>query len=359
MKIGLVGCGVAIEHHLPALRSVPDVQDLWFCDKNESQARKAMKMWGKGGMTGTDFDRLLEKPKPDVVHICTPPATHATFAIRALEAGCHVLLEKPMATSIEDAMRILKARDKSKRMLCMMHNHLFDPPITRVRQLIESGALGELIYGEGIYFLDTEKMVEEKMHKPDHWAYTLESGLAGEYTPHTIYLLQSFFGPSQELQLMHGTVGSPMEDGLLSKSFAIQLRFDKAFGRILMMDRMPYGHFSIDIYGTCAAAHINMMDLTFRIERIRSSLPLTAARMESTLEQGMQSLWQTFGNVLRIATGRLKRRPGHRALIRAFYQSLRNGNSVPISGEDGLDTVRTIEQLNKAMAVRELQASAE
>jgi len=72
MKIGLVGCGVATEHHLPVLRSIPDVQLLWLCDKNESQAKKAMKIWGKKCITGGDFDKMMKKTKPDVVHICTP-----------------------------------------------------------------------------------------------------------------------------------------------------------------------------------------------------------------------------------------------------------------------------------------------
>lgn len=355
IKVGFVGCGVGIEHHLPALKRVPDVQTLWFCDKIESQAQKAMKIWGKSCMTGTDFDELLRKSTPDVVHICTPPKTHAALTIKALETGCHVLLEKPMTTSIEDAERILETRNKSKRMLCMMHNHLFDPPVLQVRRLVESGILGDLLYGEGRYFLDMDKMIKEHVDRPEHWVYSLNSRVAGESTPHTIYLLQSFFGPAKELQLMYDAACSSVKSELQHESFAIQIRFAKALGRILMIDRMPYGHFSIDLYGTHAAAHINMMDLTYRIERIRSGMPLAAARMGSTVEQSLQGLGQTFGNALKIITGRLKRRPGHRALIQGFYQSIRHCTAVPVSGEEGRDTVRTIGMLDDAMATLKSQ----
>jgi predicted dehydrogenase len=350
LKIALLGCGVAIEHHLAALRGVPDIELAWFCDKDQSKAKRAMEMWGKGGLTAPDFDTLIEQAKPHVVHICTPPGTHAHFAVKAMEAGCHVLLEKPMATSPEEAERILEARDRSGCALCVMHNHMFDPPIIRVRELVERGTLGELVFGEGRYFLDIDKMAKEGMDRPDHWALALRSGIAGEYTPHTIYLLQSFFGPCQKLQLMHRSNTSLIEQGLPRETFAIQLSFENALGRIFMMDCMPYGHFSIDLYGTRATVHINMMDLTYRIGRIRSGLPLAAARMGSTFEEGLQSLWQTLANATRIATGRLKRRPGHRALVHAFYQSLRNGNPVPISGEEGIGTVRTIDMLDSAMA---------
>jgi predicted dehydrogenase len=234
----------------------------------------------------------------------------------------------------------------------MMHNHMFDPPIIQVRRLVESGALGELIYCEGRHFIDIDKMAKENLDRPDHWVHTLGTRMAGEYSPHAIYLLQSFFGPCRELQLMHGQIGSHKDKGLPSECFAIQLSFEKVFGKILLVDRMPYGHFSIDIYGTRAVAHINMMDLTFRIERIRSGLPVAAAHMESTFEQGLQNLWQTLRNAFHIVTGRLKRRPGHRALISTFYHCLQNGKPVPIPVEDGMDTVRTIEMLEDALSVK-------
>jgi predicted dehydrogenase len=307
-------------------------------------------LWGKDATIGDNFQRLLSNTKPDVIHVCTPPKTHADLAISALDAGCHVLLEKPMATSMEEAKRILGARDRSGRQLCIMHNHIFDPPISRVRKAFENGTLGELLYGEGRYFLDLQKMIHEHLNRPHHWAYTLKSGIAGEFLPHTIYLLQSFLGQCRDIQLMQETDDFSKEKEHLPKVLALQLRFDKAIGRILFIYSMPYGHFNIDLYGTRAAAHINMMDLTSSIERIRGGLPLAAARMESTLEQAFQRIYQTLCNSMCILTGRLKRRPGHRALIQKFYDALRNGKPVPIPGEYGMAMVQTMDQIDRAMA---------
>ncbi|UCE19703.1 MAG: Gfo/Idh/MocA family oxidoreductase [Gemmatimonadota bacterium] len=353
IRIGFVGCGVASVLHIHALKSVPNVQILWFCDKNEISAHRAMKLWGKEGTIGDDFERLLSDAKPNVIHVCTPPHTHADFSISALKSGCHVLLEKPMATTVEEAKRILEARDCSGSELCMMHNHMFDPPIQKMRRAVQNGKLGELIYGEGQYFLDMEKMAQEHLDRPDHWVHTLKSGIAGEFMPHTIYLLQSFLGPCRELQLMEETARSTPGEEYQRKSFAVQLRFRNAIGRILLIDCMPYGHFNIDLYGTRAAAHINMMDLTFSIERIRGNLPLVAARMGSTVEQSFQRMWQTLSNSVRIVTGQLKRRPGHRALIQTFYSAIRSGNPVPIPAEDGLATVQTMVQLDRIITDRD------
>lgn len=116
-----------------------------------------------------------------------------------------------------------------------------------------------------------------------------------------------------------------------------------------MIDRTIYGHFTVNLYGNRAATHINMMDPTFSIEKLRTSLVLPAVRMESTVSQAVSRLYQTLLNSVRIASGRLKRRPGHLGLVRAFYSSLSNGTPVPVSGEDGLAVVRTLELLDRAL----------
>lgn len=349
MTIGIVGCGVGAVHHIPALKAVPDVDIVWFCDKSEERSQMLMKSWGKESKTGNDMERLLKNEKPDVVHICTPQATHADLTSRALEAGCHVLLEKPMALTAEECQTILKARDSSGYQLCMLHNHMFDPQIISVRQAVEKGILGKLICGEGRHFYETRKMKEEGLDSHSHWIHSLKSGTAAEFMPHTVYLLQTFFGPCRKMQLALEIDDTEKHNEYPRTSWAVQLKFDDAIGRILVVDYMPYGHFGIDIYGTQAAAHINMMDLTYSIERIRGFLPVTVARMCSTGEQSLNKLWQTFANSVKIATGQLKRRPGHRGLIKTFYAALRNGSPVPIPGEDGLATVQTMEMLDKAM----------
>ena len=350
INVGLLGCGVALEHHLRALKIMEHVNILWFCDIERSKAELARRSWGRGGAVGAHIDDLLEKSKPDVVHICTPPATHAELAVKILNAGCNVLLEKPMATSIEGAERIIEARDAGRRSLCVMHNHIFDPTVIAVDRAIKKGALGELIYGKVIYFVDWKKMVRENLNRKDHWAFSLTSGVAGEYIPHPIYLIQHYLGTCLEIQVMYASEKLRGPETVPRESFAVQMRFEGSLGSIFLIDCLPYGHFSIDLHGTLAAAHINMMDLTFSIERIRSGLPLPAAQMASTVEQSFQKLCRTFSNTVNIMTGRLRRRPGHKHIIQSFYQSIRDGGAPPISGEEGLETVRTIHQLDQAMA---------
>ncbi len=350
IEIGVLGCGTAAKHHISALKSISNINIIWFCDVNKDRAKTAMKQWGKSVKIGANFDDLLLNDAPDVVHICTPPSTHSGLTVKALGSGCHILLEKPMATSNEEANRIIEARDKSGKKVCIMHNHMFDPPIIKAQKIIAKGVLGRLIYGEGRYFLDKKKMEMESTNKPDHWAYKLGSGIAGEYMPHPIYLLQSFFGPCYRLQFQKMALGSADNNPHLQYGYAAQLQFKDALGRILMIDNMGYDHFSIDIYGTRGALHINMMDLTYSIERQRSGLPLVLARMGVTVEQSIQRLLRTFSNLFLIGTGRLKRRPGHKLLIKTFYHAIRNNMDIPVPAEDGVVQVNTMEKLNDSIA---------
>jgi len=350
LRIGILGCGTAAEHHLDALKYISDIEVTWFCDVSEDRAKNAMNQWGHVSKIGSNIDELLLYHTPDVVHICTPPSTHSELTVKALNSGCHVLLEKPMATTNAEAKKIVCARDASGKQVCIVHNHMFDPSIIKARQIIEMGVIGHLVYGEARYFLSKSKKQKEGTIVPDHWAYKLASGIAGEYLPHPIYLLQSFFGPCCSLQFQGKYVGKTANNSQVLLGYALQLQFHTALGRILMIDNMDYDHFSIDIYGTRGAIHINMMDLTYSIERQRPALPLILSRMGVTVEQSFQRLLVTLSNLILIGTGHLKRRPGHKLLIKKFYHAVRNNIPMPVPIEDGLAQVNTMEMLNHLLA---------
>jgi len=353
ITVGILGCGTAAEHHIAALKCIPNIDVSWFCDFDQEKAISAMKKWGPSTKIGTGLNEMLMSHRPDVVHVCTPPSTHSEMTIKALKSGCHVLLEKPMATTDAEATKIVQARNASGKQVCLMHNHMFDPPIIKARQIIEKGGIGHLVYGEARYFLSKAKKKMEATNDPEHWAYKLASGIAGEYLPHPIYLLQSFFGPCRALQFLEKYVGKTTSSPQMLRGYALQLQFHTALGRILMIDNMEYDHFNIDIYGTHAAIHINMMDLTFTIERQRLGLPIVVSRVAVTVDESIQRLVRTLSNLFLIGIGRLKRRPGHKLLIKKFYDAIQNNRSVPIPIEDGLEQVHTMGMLNDLIARKE------
>jgi predicted dehydrogenase len=132
ITVAIVGAGnVANSMHLPSWAKIPEAKVVAVCDVNKEIAEWTAKRWTIPKVY-TDFDELLEKERGAiaVIDICTPPSTHAPLSVKAMEAGFHVLLEKPMAMSLEESERILKEyqRRKDEVRLCIIHNYLFSPP---------------------------------------------------------------------------------------------------------------------------------------------------------------------------------------------------------------------------------------
>lgn len=343
MKIGLVGCGEAVKHQIPGIDAFAGTEIVGICDSNE-QKLKELGDRLKIQNLYTELDDMLEHLKPEVVHIMTPPKTHAPLAIRAMDTGCHVLVEKPMAITSEEADQMIGTAERNKVKLCVMHNHLFDPHILRAKRMTEDGLLGDVLNVEIKYWLDKNKMFEEGLSRSEHWAHQLPLGIFGEYTPHLIYLFLCFLGNVESALVLRKRLKDSLSDTI--NGIGVEVSTESGMGNILMLENMDYGRFTVHVYGTKLALHINMMDLTMTVEKERN-LPKTAARMFSTVEQGFQGIVGNLANCARIITGRLRRRPGHRTLIKRFYESIQNNTEPPVTGQSGKEVVKVIELIQE------------
>ena len=125
LRVGLVGCGgVAQWAHIPALKKVKNAELVAVCDRNEELASIVAKNF-RIHRYYADFPQMLEKEGLDMVEICTPPKTHASLSIKAIESGCHVLVEKPMAMTTKEADEMIRASKDSKVKLGVVHNKEF------------------------------------------------------------------------------------------------------------------------------------------------------------------------------------------------------------------------------------------
>jgi predicted dehydrogenase len=98
----------------------------------------------------TEARRLFDDPELDAIAIATPVSSHAPLAIAALEAGKHVLVEKPLAPSVEEATRIVEAAEKAGRVLLVDHTFIYTPAVQKIKQLVDAGELGDLLYFDSV-----------------------------------------------------------------------------------------------------------------------------------------------------------------------------------------------------------------
>lgn len=143
LRVGVIGCGSIARHrHLPEYASNPNVELVAVCDNN---AERALEIGEKYGVPSyTSFVELLRNAEVDAVSVCTPNYLHAPISNAALLAGVHVLCEKPMATSKEEAESMIETAAKSGKKLMIAHNQRFVASHQKARQLIQSGEVGKI-----------------------------------------------------------------------------------------------------------------------------------------------------------------------------------------------------------------------
>ncbi|MFB9759708.1 Gfo/Idh/MocA family protein [Ectobacillus funiculus] len=143
LKIGVIGCGSIAQHrHLPEYAANAHVEIVAVCDINEERAKKTAEKYGATAYTS--YEELVKSGTVDAVSVCTPNYLHAPISIAALEAGLHVLCEKPMAISQKEAEDMIAAANASGKKLMIAHNQRFVASHQKARQLIESGEIGKI-----------------------------------------------------------------------------------------------------------------------------------------------------------------------------------------------------------------------
>lgn len=141
----LVGCGGISRAWLRPVLEMPEVEIAALVDIRPDAARQLAQEFGLQGVpTGTDLERMLEQTAPDVVFNCTVPEAHTAVTLTALRHGCHVLGEKPLADSLENAARMLAAAEEAGRILAVIQNRRYDARIRRLRHFVASGVLGPI-----------------------------------------------------------------------------------------------------------------------------------------------------------------------------------------------------------------------
>lgn len=148
LKIGIIGCGgIANGKHMPALARVSGAEMVAFCDIKPEKAREAAEKYGAAGArVYSDYKELLKDGSIDVVHVCTPNKSHADISIDSLEAGKHVMCEKPMAKTAADARRMVETAKRTGKKLTIGYQNRFRPDSQYLHQLCSKGELGEIYY---------------------------------------------------------------------------------------------------------------------------------------------------------------------------------------------------------------------
>ena len=189
MRVGIVGSGMISGHHLTAAARYPGCEVIGIADRDIARARAQAERFSVRRTFATLHELL--NLKPDVVHVLTPPASHAELVCESLLAGANVYVEKPMALTEGDCETMTSAAVSANRQLCVGHNWLYNPAMVRAQELIASGAAGEIVQAAASFNYNVGR---NPSLGPGHWSRELPGGLAEDLAVHPLSLLLRLLG---------------------------------------------------------------------------------------------------------------------------------------------------------------------
>jgi UDP-N-acetyl-2-amino-2-deoxyglucuronate dehydrogenase len=222
LRFGIIGCGRIHRNHAQAARAVDGVELVGVADLDEATLDAAAREWVVPGYR--DFRELLEHV--DLVSICLPHHLHAPVSAAAAEAGVHVLMEKPLATSLEESDEIIDACERAGVKLGVVYQHRFNENTLQLRRLLQSGRLGRPILGSALfqYFKAT---TDTKYFAGSGWRGTWErdgGGVLNAHAVHTIDLVTWLLGP--DVAEVKGLIGTLTHDIEVEDTGVALLRFE-------------------------------------------------------------------------------------------------------------------------------------
>jgi predicted dehydrogenase len=330
LRVGVVGCGAAAFWHTSSMRKIDNVSVVAICDKNEAPARRVAKALHIRSYY-TDLSEMLGKEKMDVVDICAPPQTHPALATQAMEAGCHVLTEKPMALTTKEADEMIGAARANQVQLCVVHNELFMPVVMKARAMVRSGVIGDVV---GVSITDSMARDADLVLNKDHWCHKLPGGIFGEMLPHPIYLVQAFLGGLEPVAVHSRKLGS--RDWIAADELRVILEGENGLATITESVNWPEDFMVLDIFGTKISLRVDIWGAVMTGYAV--AMGGRFSRGWQNLGLGFQRLGGTADTAMSVISGRF--RDGHRSVIQQFFESVRTGIGMPVTLEEAREAVR-------------------
>lgn len=144
VRVAVIGCGFFGRMHAEVYKRLPNVELAAVCDVSEERANEVAKALGT--LSYTDYNEVISRFDIDVVDICVPDDCHTEVVLKAVKAKKHILVEKPLADTIEGARKIYCAAEKYDKKFMVAHILRFDPRIVKAYEVIRNGDIGEIVY---------------------------------------------------------------------------------------------------------------------------------------------------------------------------------------------------------------------
>lgn len=337
-RVGIVGAGYVCAHHLRALRDLGFVRVVAVCDVDEQKARHMAARFGVERVCRSVAE--MAEHRPDVIHILTPPESHCALALEALQIGCHVFVEKPMAETVEECERMIEAARQAGLILSVNHSARFDPAVRDAIARVQRGECGDVV---SVLFVRTSDYPPYAGGPLPAW-YRQGSYPFRDLGVHGLYLLESFLGPVKGLHVQCSSARQDLPQML--DEWRCTVECERGNGQIFLSWNARPIQNELWIHGTRGVAHVDCFLQLCQVHRAWP-LPKQAQFVANGVAHAAGRLWRVPWNVVRFARGSLKPSPGIYASVQEFHRALAEGRPVPVSPEEGRRSVYWLEKAGR------------
>lgn len=336
LRVGIVGAGYVARYHLAALRRLDFVEIVGICDLDIDAARALATTFGIDAVA-TSLAELGAR-RPQAIYVLTPPSSHCALTLHALDMGCHVFVEKPMAESSAECDAMIERAHEKGLVLSVDHSDLFDPVVMQARELLRSGACGEVIAVDVLRSSDY----------PPYAGGPLPAMIRQGSYPfrdlgvHSLYVLEALLGAIGQLDVHYRSSGRM--PNLKFDEWHASAACAHGTGRMLLSWNVRPMQNRLVVYGTHATIEVDRFLQTCRVRRLLPG-PKFVGIVLNAFSQALRDVVRVPWNVARFATGRLRSSPGIQRGAEAFACALHEGRAPPVSAEDGRRAVALMESV--------------
>ena len=345
LKASVIGGGKISEQHLGVLERLPGVALAGVCDLSPALSRFTAERF-KVPAWYTDYSEMLNRCKPDVVHVLTPPATHDRIVRNCLTAGAHVIVEKPAALSNPEFKNLWDLASSHGLRLIENHNYRFNEPIQNLTNVIKAGKIGTVQEVEVRMVLNIRgggRYADENLPHPSH---KLPAGIIHEFISHLCYLLLYFLphGGFEAIELIRAAWRNHGGGSLFTYDDLDALVIEgSVHGRV---------RFSCHQFPDCFEVQVRGSDGTAKAELFYPSCQVTKRRpvgqhltplVNSLSSAGIMTL-SGFGSIWQ----KIRNRTAYEGLshfLEMTYEALHTNGELPVSFKQMDDTSRLVDAL--------------
>jgi predicted dehydrogenase/nucleoside-diphosphate-sugar epimerase len=338
LRAGMVGTGNICEFHVAAVNALPDVELIGVFDLDRVRAKEAAKRWNTVAYDSLD---ALVAAGANVIHVLTPPSSHAAIARQALERGCHVLIEKPIAEDEAEARKLAELANAKGLTVSVNHSLLYDPQIRRALATVESGALGEVV---AVDILRGSEYPPYAGGPVPPW-YRDAGYPFRDLGVHCLYLIQELLGPIEDIDASWRSLGGNRD--LAYDEWRAVVRCSRGLGQFQLTWNAKPMQSQLIIHGTKGVLRVDLFAM-FNSKRMSTPLPKAAERLVNAFTDSIQPLIDVPLGVYKFIRKEVQAYQGLRDLVADYYRRLAAKEPPPVSVDDAAAVVHWVEKVARA-----------